>query len=317
VKLERGKIRRELVRKDAILPRDVGVRETFNSPAEVVGLLEDLNPTWFSNREGADTGDATRDFMDSLDVVAKKLDKKAGMYRDARAKKLAKTARGREILALDGAAQVRAMLGYLVGLAGRRRRFVDVPWQKIRDYGEVVPTSTGLSVGGLESDDRGGLVIPVEAWDRPLDEIAVVLRESGQVSGAEKIDTWQSAQPLWRAAARLRYALESQGGQPSNVAMCLGPERVAKVGELIEALEGWAKDPERVPENYCDPAAPDYRCHYGPILDHVSGVLAACEVPVGSVEWPTRYAAIDEQPSLQAAVIDAECDPDDPNCIPF
>lgn len=284
-------------RKAPPFPRDaelelgrLGIKTTFKTPDDALVEFESLNDSFFENDllDDLDASDVTHDFMDRLEV---------GRGRRGAKRKhvvLSQTKRGQDILDARGGRQVREMLKYLFGSAGRRRRWKDVPWYMVDEYisqvGEVIEGEASrqhISTGALAAAVRplgSGDVEPGEFFARASDEIGL--------AKAQKAADVKNSQFLWSLVSTLEEILKPPKGPAGKEARatlkCIPTAHRKLLRHRIRVLTEWAKWPTLVPEWAC---VPDERyqgaevCSYPALSEDVLRVREACDEPY-DVTWP-------------------------------
>jgi hypothetical protein len=287
---------REKARAEPPLGRDaeielgrLGIQTTFPSIEAAFAIFEDGNDAYFSSPalEDLDAGDITRDFMDIIEVPVGRRASKTVPGRAAQRKhvKLSKTRRGREILEKRGVSQVKAMIKYLFGLAGPKRRWRDVPWSSVNEY--------MLQIGEVMGDEAS-----LKGWPSPagpgwyplgsgvLSEAEFVVRAGEELgpSGAEKLARYINSRKLWGFVRQLEQILKPAKGPAGKEGRerlkCVPKEARPLLRQRLKVLTDWAKWPEMVPEWACVPQATGSRltlCKYPGIAADVLALLFACQ----------------------------------------
>lgn len=290
--------------------RKVGVQTTFSSPRAAAREFMDMNENAFREEfiDGIDALDFTRDFMDRIEVrVGGKRDK-------VKYAKLAKTPRGREILAKGrstGPAIIVEMLTFLFGQAGPKRRYVDVPWDLVTDYSDMVVEAV---IDRAHTQGWAGSIGAIEwyplasgIWDEE-DLMRMAIAEVG-FDKAQHLSRWLNSQNLYRLTDELRQVLYPgkglKGLSPEEVTQlkeraeaitsCLTPEQLRMLRGRYRVLRHWAKYPDEIPEWACVPsrdAEGRYSglCLLPAIREDFRRVLKACDVPYNAA-WPEGVRA--------------------------
>ncbi len=264
-----------------------GASTTFGSPRAAADLFMRNNAAIFDSAlfEDADLFDATKDFMDGIEVRQGK-----------RHVRLSRTPRGEEILSAHGGAIAKDMLAYLFGQAGRHRRWRDVPWSMVDSYvsriadvmhDEAKRQGTVAPVTGVQWYPLSSGVYP------PEEVVALAVDELGEAK-AQRLADWLNSQSLYDLSDRLDDVLKPPKGSKGKAARrakkCLGKTERAAVRRRVALLRDWAAHPDEVPAWACvasretqSTAVPV--CMFPALEDEVRRTLAACDAPYDP-NWP-------------------------------
>jgi len=317
---------------DAPSFRKIGVKSTFSSPRAAAIEFMNMNENAFREEfiDGIDALDFTREFMDRIEV-------RVGGKRDKlKFAKLAKTPRGREILEKGkhvGPAIIVDMLTFLFGQAGPKRRYVDVPWDLVTDYSDMVVEAV---IDRADQQGWPGAVGAVEwyplaagVWDEE-DLMATAIEEVG-FEKAQKLSRWLNSQKLFRMAKDLQRTLYPGKGlkhlppdeaaaleeRAEQIVSCLRPDQLKVLRARYRVLRHWAKYPDEIPEWACAPTRDregrySGLCLMPGIQEDYRRVLKACEVPYDA-RWPDELRAqlaaegkLDEQTQIAAGIYPAD-----------
>jgi hypothetical protein len=270
-----------------------GATTTFTSPTKAAEQFMRNNAAVFESPlfEDADVHDATRDFMDGIEVR---------QGRGKRAVRLSKTHRGEEILAgggrASGGAIAKEMLAYLFGQAGSYRRWRDVPWSLVTAYVDAVvrvmqdegqrrriaAPSTGVSWYPLSSGVYG-----------PEEVVSIAIDELGEAK-ARKLADWLNSQSLFDLSDRLESVLKppkgSVGKKGRRAKRCLGTEDRKAIRRRVAQIRKWAADPESVPQWACVASRETQTssvpvCMFPALEEEIRRAMDACDVPYDP-SWP-------------------------------
>lgn len=290
--------------------REVGVRTTFDSAREAAREFMSMNGHIFesSHFDDIEIRDQTRDFMDAIEVPVggkrKTVKFRGGERQKVKYAKLAKTPRGQEILEgggrRSGDGVAREMLVFLFGMAGPRRRYIDVPWDMVTDYTDlIVERMVDEAPWRMETEGppvAGVTWYPLAAglWDEE-DLVKAAIEEVGYEKGL-KLAEWVNSQHLYRMANHLEAIIKPQKGPPGKEGRkrlkCIPKEHRKIIRHRLRQIREWAAYPEGIPEWACDPIQ-DFEhgntrvCRFPAIEHDISLIHRACEEPYDP-SWPQR-----------------------------
>jgi hypothetical protein len=256
--------------------RDLGIRATFDSPADAVRTLADLNLGFFESDalDAADLTDVVRDWMDGHEVAH-------GHGARRKVEKLGKTGDGRRMLKKNGRALVDAVLAYLVGENGNRktRRWTAVDWPTVESFLTLVHESAS------EAADSKKLPRPSFPGNRPpAAGEAITLEQLAKLSpGVDPARLRRSCQillsrELMELAKRYEAAAAKKG--------CMSAETRRLALHRARVCRRWAKYPTLVPgwtcgaeEDASNRLAGLEQCRWPALLRDVQELEAACTSP--------------------------------------
>jgi hypothetical protein len=319
--------------------REVGVRTTFDSARAAAREFMAANDHIFENShfDDIEIHDDTRDFMDAIDVPVggkrKTVKYKGGERQKIKYTKLVKTPRGQEILGAGkraGDCIAREMMVFLFGMAGPRRRYIDVPWGLVTSY-------TDMIVARMHDDaewrmEREGPPVAGVAW-YPLaadlwdeeDLVKAAIEEVGYEK-ALKLAEWVNSQRLYRMADSLESILKppkGPGGKDARKRLKCIPKGDRKIlRHRLRQIREWAAYPDEIPDWACDPIQ-DFEhgntrvCRFPALERDLAMIHAACREPYDP-SWPQRLRVqldsegkLDEDAQYRAGIM-----PIDPSEIP-
>lgn len=265
-----------------------GASTTFNSPKTAAELFMRNNPAIFEHPvfESADLFDATKDFMDGVEVRQGK-----------RFVRLSRTPRGEEILSGGtGGAIAKDMLAYLFGQAGKHRRWRDVPWSMVDGYVDRIADvmQDEAQRQGVVSPAGGVQWYPLSSGVYPPEEVVTLAVDELGEAKAQRLADWLNSQSLYDLADRLDDVLHppkgSKGKGARRAKKCLGKAERATVRRRVTLLRHWAAHPDEVPTWACvasreteSTAVPV--CMFPAVEDEVRRTMAACDVAYDP-NWP-------------------------------
>jgi hypothetical protein len=269
----------------------IGANTTFPSPRAAAKIFIENNAHFFENPsfEDVDAYDATLDFMDGIDVRLGK-----------RYVKLSKTRRGEQILragGLGGAAIARAMLEYLFGQAGKRRRWRDVPWGLVDEYLQVLREAMADDAArrGAARPSSAPMWYPLASGLYASEDMLTLAVEQLGEANAERLAAWLNSQELYDLADRLGAVLSPPKGIPGRAGRrarrCLGKANRKVVAARKRQIEHWAAYPAEIPSWTCvstqaTEASSAALCLFPGLDEEVSRVERACDRPYDP-SWPS------------------------------
>lgn len=291
---EQSKRGRALERDSELRLASVGASSTFPSPKAATRTFMENNAHFFDDPsfEDVDAIDVTADFMDRIDVRS-----------GNRYVKLSRTPRGEAILRGDGyggAAIARAMLTYLFGQAGNRRRWRDVPWALIDEYVGALRKvmADDASRRGARQPSSGGFWYPLASGVyAPAQMLAIATEELGE-ENAKRLADWLNSQELYELADRLTRVLSPPKGPAGRAGRrarkCLGKDARKTVAARRRQIEQWAAYPTEIPYWTCVGVAEASGvgigaslCMFPGLETEVRKVERACDDPYDP-DWPSR-----------------------------
>ncbi len=288
---------REIARLGRPMTRDfelelgrLGIATTFPSVRAAWDEFENLNLAFFHQpaMDDADLVDVTRDFMDGIEVGR---GRKVRYGR--RHVKLSKTARGLDILERRGFAMAQAMISYLFGLAGPRRRWRDVPWHLVDRYVELLADQMGVHAELRGGGAVGGVIYPLASGHVPDEEFQTRVVELLGPEAAQRIADSDNSKRLWHLVGRIEAVLYPPKGDDEGRKRlrCIPPAHRRIIVDRLKTLREWARHPQRIPEFSCvhDPRkGQDVTvCTFPAIYEDISRILDACTNPYDP-SWPSR-----------------------------
>jgi hypothetical protein len=286
--------RKPIAQGDEIDLSKIGASTTFKSPSQAAQTFMQYNAALFDSPlfDDLDVHDLTRDFMDRIDVRVGK-----------RFEKLYNTPRGVEILesGRSGSTIAKQMLVYLMGLAGPRRRWRDVPWAQVDEYvdmlGEAMATEAQRQ--HTVAPARGVAWYPLASGIYEGESLLRTAVDEVGVENAQRLADWMSSQTLYDLADRLdaitHPAKGPEGAAARRALRCIpGPDR-KMIRHRASVVRQWAAHPEAVPAAAC---GAEYEiegvslCEFPTLFDDVRRIEAACQSPYDP-GWPTETMALE------------------------
>ena len=290
---EQSKRGRALERSSELRLASVGASSTFPSPKAATRVFMENNAHFFDDPsfEDIDAIDATADFMDRIDVRS-----------GNRYVKLSRTPRGEAILrggdGHGGAAIARAMLTYLFGQAGNRRRWRDVPWALVDEYIgalRMVMADDAQRRGARQPSSAGFWYPLASGVYSPAQMLAIATEELGE-QNAKRLADWLNSQELYELADRLTAVLSPSKGPAGRAGRrarkCLGKDARKTVVARRRQIEQWAAYPAEIPYWTCvgvvdaSASAPSL-CMFPGLEAEIRKVERACDEPYDP-DWPSR-----------------------------
>ena len=272
-----------------------GATTTFSSNKKAAQTFMEQNAHLFEAPlfEDIDIYDVTLDFMDGIEVRS-----------GNRFVRLSKTNRGEEILRgsgrSSGGAVAEEMLAYLMGYAGSRRRWRDVPWHLVTSYVMKIQETMQEEAQRKKVRAPGGGVrwYPLSSgMYSPEEMLTIAIDEIGE-SRAQRLADWMNSQALFDLADRMEKVLAppkgSQGKAARRAKKCLTLADRKAIRRRLETIETWAKYPASVPQWACvssreTEATAVSLCVYPGLEQEVRNIENACAGYDPS--WPAKERA--------------------------
>jgi len=316
---------------------DVGATTTFSTPRKAAEHFMENNAHLFEHQlfEDVDVHDTTRDFMDRLEVaVGRPAKTKRRKY-----SKLHQTKRGQQILGKrSGDAIAKEMIVYLMGRAGSKRRWRDVPWGMVDEYVDEIHKRMEAegSRRGLVPPASGIAWYPLSSGVYSTDEVIRIAAERLGKDKAQRLADWLNSQELYDMATAFDRLLKPPKGpagtEGRKVLKCIPAEDRRILRHRARTIRQWARYPEEIPDWACVPGVQAATsgvsvCEFPALREDYERVVKACDEPYDP-SWPKQLridmwredklsedeqfgsgiAPIEYDPSLMPAPVEEELD---------